>query len=147
MPPPKTFFLFGYRIESHLHNLESSVNYCSCFSHPPSAQTSLQQFILLFRVLCWLSGKQSSANAGDVGSIPGSGKSPGEGNGNPFQYSCLGNPRDRGAWPATVHAVTKESDTTEGLNNNNSNILLFSFPISVAKLSPGNLITNNLSFI
>ena len=51
-------------------------------------------------------------NAGDMGSIPGSGRSPGEGNGNSFQYSCLGNPRDRGAWQATVHRVAKESGTT-----------------------------------
>ena len=51
-------------------------------------------------------------NAGEVGSIPGSGRSPGEGNGNPIQYSCLGNPMDTGAWWATVHGVTKESDTT-----------------------------------
>ena len=47
------------------------------------------------------------ANAGDMGSIPGSGRSPGEGNGNPLQYSCLGNSRDRGAWQATVHGVAK----------------------------------------
>ena len=53
-----------------------------------------------------------SANAGDVGLIPGLGRSPGEGNGNPLQYSCLGNTVDRGAWWATVHGVTKESDTT-----------------------------------
>ena len=53
------------------------------------------------------------ASAGDVSSIPGSGKSPGEGNGNSVQYSCLGNPMDRGAWQATVHGVTKELDTTE----------------------------------
>ena len=52
------------------------------------------------------------ANAGDVGSIPGSGRSPGEGNGNPFQYSCLGNLVDRGAWWATVHGVAKELDMT-----------------------------------
>ena len=52
------------------------------------------------------------ANAGDVGLIPGLGRSPGEGNGNLLQYSCLGNPVDRGAWWATVHGVTKESDTT-----------------------------------
>ena len=46
------------------------------------------------------------------GSIPGSERSPGEGNGNPLQDSCLGNPMDRGAWQATVHGVTKESDMT-----------------------------------
>ena len=46
------------------------------------------------------------ASAGDVGSIPGSGRSPGEGNGNPLQYSCLGNPMDRGTWWTTVHGVT-----------------------------------------
>ena len=54
--------------------------------------------------------KNPSANAGDagdVGSITGSGRSPGEGNGNPLQYSCLGNPMDSGAWQATVHVVTK----------------------------------------
>ena len=55
--------------------------------------------------------KNLPANSGDPGSIPGLGRSPGEGNGNPLQYSCLGNPMDRGAWWATVHGVTKESDT------------------------------------
>ena len=59
-------------------------------------------------------GKQSACNAGDPGSIPGSGKSPGEGNGNPLQYSCLENPMGRGAWRATVHGVS-ESDKTEWL--------------------------------
>ena len=52
------------------------------------------------------------ANAGDSGSIPGSGRSLGEGNGNPLQYSCLENPRDRGVWWATVPEVAKESDMT-----------------------------------
>ena len=51
--------------------------------------------------------KNSPANAGDVGSISGLGRSPGEGNGNPLQYSHLGNLMDRGAWWATVHGVTK----------------------------------------
>ena len=60
----------------------------------------------------WLSGKESACQAGDAGSIPGLGRSPGERNGNQFQYSCLGNPMDRGAWQATVHGVTKELDTT-----------------------------------
>ena len=49
----------------------------------------------------------SAGDAGDLGSIPGSGRSPGEGNGNPLQYSCLGNPMDRAAWGATVHGVAK----------------------------------------
>ena len=56
--------------------------------------------------------KNPPANAGDVGLIPGSGRSPGEGNGNPLQYSCLGNPMDRGAWWATVCGVAKELETT-----------------------------------
>ena len=50
------------------------------------------------RASWWLSGKESAFNAGDTGSIPGLGISPGEENGNPFQYCCLGNPVDRGAW-------------------------------------------------
>ena len=55
----------------------------------------------------WRSSKESACSAGDSGSIPGSGRSPGEENGNPLQYSCLGNPMDRGAWWATVHEVAK----------------------------------------
>ena len=51
--------------------------------------------------------KNSSANAGDSSSVPGSGRFPGEGNSNPLQYSCLGNPMDREAWLATVHEVIK----------------------------------------
>ena len=52
-------------------------------------------------------GKASVCNAGDPGSIPGLGRSPGEGNGSPIQYSCLENPMDGGAWQATVHGVAK----------------------------------------
>ena len=51
--------------------------------------------------------KNPPANAGDAGSIPRSGRSPGGGNGNPLQYSCLGSPMDRGVWWATVHGVAK----------------------------------------
>ena len=51
--------------------------------------------------------KESACYAGDLGSIPGSGKSPGEGNSNPLQYSCLENPMDRGTWQATVHRVVR----------------------------------------
>ena len=59
--------------------------------------------------------KESAYNAGDLCLIPGSERSPKEGNGNPLQYSCLENSMDRGAWWATVHGVSKESDTTEQL--------------------------------
>ena len=67
-----------------------------------------------FRIFCSPPGfsggtvvKNPPANAGDTGLIPGSGGSPGGGNGNPLQYSCLGNPVDRGAWRAAVHEVAK----------------------------------------
>ena len=63
----------------------------SCFTHFP----------------CSSVGKASASNVGDLDSIPGSGSSPGKGNGNPLQYSCLGNPMDRGTWQATVHGVAK----------------------------------------
>ena len=59
----------------------------------------------------WLGGsvvKNPPVNAGNTGSIPGLGRSPGEGNGNPLQYSCLKNPVDRGAWQATVHGVVSQ---------------------------------------
>ena len=58
-------------------------------------------------------GKEFAYNAGDPGLIPEWGRSPGEGNGNPLQYSGLGNPMERGAWRAAVHGVAKESDMTE----------------------------------
>ena len=64
-------------------------------------------------------GKASTCDAGDMGSIPGSGRSPGEGNGNPLQYACLENSMDGGAWWATVHGVAKSqtrvSDFTHSL--------------------------------
>ena len=57
-------------------------------------------------------GKESARSVGDLGLIPGSGRSPGKGNGNPLQYSCLENPMDRGAWQTTVCGVLKASDKT-----------------------------------
>ena len=60
-------------------------------------------------------GKESACNAGDPSLIPGLGRSLGEGNGNPFQYACLENSMDRGAWQVTVHGIT-ESDMTDRLS-------------------------------
>ena len=62
---------------------------------------------------CVSAGKESVCNVGNLGSIPGLGRSPGEGNGYPLQYSCLETSMDRGAWWATVHGGLEESDTTE----------------------------------
>ena len=67
---------------------------------------------ILWGFLGGLVVKNLPANAEDVGLIPGLGRSTGGGNSNPLQYSCLGNPMDRGAWLATVYGVTKESDMT-----------------------------------
>ena len=58
------------------------------------------------------------ANAGDRGLVPGSGRSLREGSGNPLQCSCLGNPMDRGTWPAIVHGVAESRTRPQGLNNN-----------------------------
>ena len=73
--------------------------------------TYINTLTFLFSSLLGFAGssdsKESGCNAGDPGSIPGSGKPTGEGNDNPFQYYCLENPMDRGVWWATVHEVTK----------------------------------------
>ena len=84
------------------------INIC----HQSAAFITTDEFTMthnLARGLPWgLSGKKNSpANAGDAGSIPGLRRSPGEGNGYLFQYSCLGNPMDKGAWQAKAHVIAK----------------------------------------
>ena len=73
------------------------VSYNSCISRQ----------VLFKGFLCGSAGKESACSAGEPGSIPGSARTPREGNGNPFYYFCLENPMHRGAWQATVHRVTK----------------------------------------
>jgi len=80
--------------------------------HPSFFQASFPLLHCLFiyptsHLSPWLSGKESARNAVDTSLIPGSGRSPGGGNGSPLQYACLENPMDRGAWWATVHGFTK----------------------------------------
>ena len=105
----------------------------------------MKQFLLIFDFS--FSGgsvvKNPPANAGDTGSIFGSGRSPGEGHGNPLQYSCLENPTDRGVWQATVHGVT-ESDTTERLHFLSRQTELSA---KVPHLFPQNILSLHASFL
>ena len=86
-------FTSGHLLDAH--EIRVGVQFCgfSVYTIPSSPHGS--------------DGKASACNAGDLGSIPGSGRSPGEGNGNPLQHACLENAIDGGAWQATVHGVTK----------------------------------------
>ena len=81
---------------------------CQCRRHETSVQSlSREEFICTYDLMGGSDSKESACSAGDPGSIPVSGTSPGEGNGNPLQYSCLENSMDRGDWQATVQGVTK----------------------------------------
>ena len=78
--------------------------------------------MLLTLIICFhggSNGKESALTSGDLGSIPGLGRSPGEGNGNPLQYSCLDNSMDRGAWRATVYGVKKSQTQLSNFHNLN----------------------------
>ena len=95
------------------------VNFCLSSRNSESilGTKDIYKFKLLFKITliytipkgvpCDSDSKESACNSGDPGLIPGLERYPGEGNGNPLQYSCLDNPMDRGAWWATVHGVTR----------------------------------------
>ena len=91
--------------------ITKEVEYILQFLHsnilPLFENMNLGQVIKSSGLPWWFGGKESACNAGDVGSILGLGRCPGEGNDNSFQFSCLGNPMDRGAWQAIVHGVTR----------------------------------------
>ena len=88
--PPTHYYGFSTTPPLLPHSLPSLIHWNLPFCFPRSSDS-----------------KASACNAGDMGSIPGSGRSPGEGHGNPLQYSCLENPMDKGAWQATVHGVPR----------------------------------------
>ena len=78
-----------------------------CPSPSPGVKENNIHELICLGLPWWLSGKESPCQAGDLGLIPGSGRSPGEVNGNPLQYSCLENSMGGGAWYAAVHGVAK----------------------------------------
>ena len=86
------------KIKSYLYQWQSSIHSCGCNNRAVCSNLGF---------LDGSGSKESACNAGDLGSIPRSGRSPREGNDNPLQYSCLENSTDRGAWWATGHGVTK----------------------------------------
>ena len=90
--------------------------------------------------------KESACDAGDLGSIPGSGRSPGEGNGCPLQYSCLENPMDRGAWRAAVPGVTK-NQTQHTQCKTVTNTTLLSVALQAKKESANFLSTTTRSIL
>ena len=115
----------GHRQSMHLSSRECTQSKRTAILNDPTIQWHMQAllpthrwdprkqrkpvsfFVFFFVCVCGSDGKEFACNAGDPGSIPGSGRSPGEGNGYPVQYSCLENRMDRGAWWATIHKVTK----------------------------------------
>ena len=126
---------------------------------PPDSERSLLQTVENFGKYCeypgkpWcLSGKGSACrctSARDMGSIPGLGRSSGEGNGNPLQYSCLGNPIDRGAWWATVHGVAEiwtqlSNKTTVSLSSSKKSGPLVDFSLDGRSVSIPRPITSKL---
>ena len=107
----RSFIVSGLTCRSIIHFeliFEYGVRKCSSFSLLQVVDQLSRHHLLkrLSFLHCGSEVKASAYNAGILGSIPGLGRSPGEGNGNPLQYSCLENPIDGGAWWATVHGVT-----------------------------------------
>ena len=114
----------------------------SCFKFGPSPKSAPNSEKNFWQILwCWWFKKKKKnppANEGDkreVGSVPGSGRSPGEGNGNPLQYSCLENPMDRGARRATVHRVAKSAGTAQNPIAQHRSLMLPRKPLGGAKES------------
>ena len=111
--PYSKFFFFSYCFKLIFIGIQLLYNVV-CFSTVQKSESAIHIFPLFWISfpshlgLPWeLSSEESACHAEDAGSIPGSGRSPGEGNGNPFQYSCLENPMDREAWQVTIHGVTR----------------------------------------
>ena len=113
--------IIQHKKENELPSHETTWRKQKCISPSEISQTEKAKYcvipIIRYHGLpCGSDGRKSACNASDLGSIPRSGRSPGEGNGNPLQYSCLENPMDRGAWQATVHQVAKSQTRLKKLS-------------------------------
>ena len=96
----------GAQCHTHSHSLKSSCFLSHIIFKKKSERIKIGNCVCILHFPGVSDGKESACNIGNPGSIPGSGRSPGEGNGNPLQCSCLENCMDRGGWQATVHGVT-----------------------------------------
>ena len=122
-PYPLQHLLFWYEVVSHC-GFEAEVSLC---------------FFWTFYFVLGYSGSEVKASASNVrhpGSILGSGRSPGEGNGNPLQYSCLGNPMDGGAWWITVHRVTKSWTQMRDFTSLHSKLTMWQFQVNSEGTQP-----------
>ena len=102
----KTFTLAGFQ-RKYLHTFKGKFGVLESFILRPGCTETSQYILRTLRFPGGSDGKESACNSGDPDSTPGSGRPAGEGNGNPLQYSCLENPKDGGAWRATVLGVAK----------------------------------------
>ena len=108
---------------------------CACVcAYEHDMYVCMHMYVYICGLPLWFSGKESACNAGDTGSIPGLGRSPGRVHGTPLQYSCLENQMDRGAWRATAHSVQKRQTRLNQLSTPvyrrmyNVSVLLISIP-------------------
>ena len=118
---------FSQIIPSSPSPIESKRLFYTSVKHKIFKVRFIKICFMFYRLPWWLSGKESAHSMGDLGSIPGLGRSPGKGNGNPLQYSCLGNSMDRGTWRVTAHELQRvQHDWATNIMLYNSLSLLYS---------------------
>ena len=101
------FVIINYAVMYFIYYACLGIGASTCFLRTFIHSANIEHLLSVWGFPGGSDGKESACNIGDPGLIPGLGRSTGEGHGNPLQYSCLGNSRDRGAWQAAVHVVAK----------------------------------------
>ena len=105
--------IHSWKFNWSIVDLQCCANFCCAAQWFSYMHVHIQLYTYIFVYICGSDGKESACSVGDPCSIPGSGRSPGEGNGTPFQYPCPENPMDRGAWQATVYRVIKRHNWSD----------------------------------